>query len=207
MSDTVVTQSRPATRRLGMALIGAGRIGTSHGELVANRVPGVDLVLIYDPVDGVAATLANDLGVESSTQSLEDVWADPRVDAVIIAAPARSHTDLVVAAAQAGKHVFVEKPMALTMADVDRAATAAQNAGVVLQVGFNRRFTPGFAAARSRIDEGVIGTPQLLRSVTRDPGPFRPIPQGFRSGRSSSRRSSTTSIPSAGSIPTRTPSE
>ncbi len=74
------------------------------------------------------------------------------------------------AAAQAGKHVFCEKPMALTLEDADRAIDAARTAGVALQVGFNRRFAADFAAMRARIDAGEIGTPQLLRSLTRDPG-------------------------------------
>ena len=95
---------------------------------------------------------------------------------MLITAPARSHTDLVVAAAAAGKHVFCEKPMAVTLADADRAIAAAEQAGVVLQVGFNRRFAPAFAAARAAIDAGRIGTPQLLRSLTRDPGPFTADP-------------------------------
>jgi myo-inositol 2-dehydrogenase / D-chiro-inositol 1-dehydrogenase len=70
--------------------------------------------------------------------------------------------------------VFCEKPMALTLADADRAIDAARTAGVVLQVGFNRRFAPDWAAARALIDTGQVGTPRLLRSVTRDPGGFDP---------------------------------
>jgi myo-inositol 2-dehydrogenase/D-chiro-inositol 1-dehydrogenase len=77
---------------------------------------------------------------------------------------------LVVAAAQAGKHVFCEKPMALTLHDADRAIDAAHTAGVALQVGFNRRFARDFADMRARVVDGAIGTPQLLRSLTRDPG-------------------------------------
>lgn len=178
MSDVDVTAPKAprAFWPLRVALIGAGRIGTSHAELVANRVPGVELVMVYDPAEGAAAKLAGSLAVPSSTRSLDDVWNSPEVDAVIIAAPARSHTDLVVAAASAGKHVFVEKPMAVTLEDADRAIAAAEAAGVVLQVGFNRRFAPGFAAARAAVDAGTIGTPQLLRSVTRDPGPFKADP-------------------------------
>ncbi len=161
---------------LRVALIGAGRIGSSHAEIVANRVPGVELAMIYDPADGAAAKLAASLAVPVATQSLDDVWDSPDIDAVVIAAPARSHTDLVVAAAAAGKHVFVEKPMAVTLADADRAIAAAAAAGVVLQVGFNRRFAPGFVGARAHVDAGTIGTPQLLRSLTRDPGPFQADP-------------------------------
>jgi myo-inositol 2-dehydrogenase/D-chiro-inositol 1-dehydrogenase len=80
----------------------------------------------------------------------------------------------VVAAARAGKAVFCEKPMALSLPDADRAIDAARAAGVVLQVGFNRRFAADWQAARALLDDGRLGTPRLLRSVTRDPGGFDP---------------------------------
>lgn len=158
-----------------MALIGAGRIGSSHAELVANHVPGATLVAVVDPTPN-AERLAADLDVDVVERSADAVLARPDVDAVLITTPARTHTDLVVQTAAAGKHVFVEKPMAVTLADADRAIAAAKEAGVVLQVGFNRRFAPGWIAARSAIDAGRVGTPQLLRSVTRDPGPFSADP-------------------------------
>jgi myo-inositol 2-dehydrogenase / D-chiro-inositol 1-dehydrogenase len=97
------------------------------------------------------------------------------VDAVVIAAPARFHADLVAAAAAAGNGVFCEKPMGLSLTDVDRAVEAADAAGVVLQVGFNRRFAPDWRAARALLDDGTLGTPRLLRSLTRDPGGFNPV--------------------------------
>ncbi len=80
------------------------------------------------------------------------------------------HADLVVASAAAGKAIFCEKPMALTLDDADRAIDAATAAGVALQVGFNRRFAADFRSMHERIVAGDIGTPQLLRSLTRDPG-------------------------------------
>ena len=92
----------------------------------------------------------------------------------MIAAPARFHADLIVAAAQAGKAVFCEKPAALSLADLDHAIDAVRTAGMTLQVGFNRRFAPDWAAARALLDQGALGTPRLLRSVTRDPGGFDP---------------------------------
>lgn len=170
--STAAGATSPNLWPVRVALLGAGRIGASHAELLAHRVPGLELVAIYDPMEGAAQRLATSLHVPVATQELADVWGAPDVDAVVIAAPARSHTDLVVAAAEAGKHVFVEKPMAVTLADADKAITAAEHAGVVLQVGFNRRFAPGFASARKAVDAGRVGTPQLLRSLTRDPGPF-----------------------------------
>lgn len=131
MSDYKEVMTPKASVPLRVALIGAGRIGSSHAEIVANRLPGVELAMICDPMAGAAARLADKLSVPVATQSLDDVW-NSDIDAVVIAAPARSHTDLVVAAAKAGKHVFVEKPMAVTLADADRAIAAV---AIVLILG------------------------------------------------------------------------
>ena len=159
---------------VGVALIGSGRMGSFHGQTLARRLPGARLVAVADPAPGAAERLASALGADRSSTDPAEVLADPAVDAVVIAAPARFHADLVVATAGAGKAVFCEKPMALTLADADRAIAAARAAGVVLQVGFNRRFAPDWAAARALLEDGRLGTPRLLRSVTRDPGGFDP---------------------------------
>jgi myo-inositol 2-dehydrogenase / D-chiro-inositol 1-dehydrogenase len=159
---------------LGTALIGSGRMGAFHGETLSRRVPGARLVAVADPAPGTAGKLAGEFGADRAYTSVAPVWDDPEVQAVVIAAPARLHADLIVAAAGAGKAVFCEKPAALTLPDLDRAIEAAKAAGVVLQVGFNRRFAPDWAAARALLDDGTLGTPRLLRSVTRDPGGFDP---------------------------------
>jgi myo-inositol 2-dehydrogenase/D-chiro-inositol 1-dehydrogenase len=155
---------------IGVALVGSGRMGSFHGESLARRIPGARLVAAADPAPGAAERL----GADRAYTDPAEAFADPAVDAVVIAAPARFHADLVVAAARAGKAVFCEKPMALSLADADRAIDAARAAGVVLQVGFNRRFVPDWQAARALLDDGRLGTPRLLRSVTRDPGGFDP---------------------------------
>ncbi|WP_250005548.1 Gfo/Idh/MocA family oxidoreductase [Actinoplanes sp. M2I2] len=155
---------------VGVALIGAGRMGLFHGETLSRRLPGVRLAAVVDPVPGAAAKL----GADRACADPAEVWDDPRVDAVVIASPIRFHAELAVAAARAGKHVFCEKPMALTLSDADRVIEAARDAGVVLQTGFNRRFAPDWAGARKLIDAGQVGTPRLLRSLTRDPGGFDP---------------------------------
>ena len=151
---------------LSFGLVGAGWIGTFHAETLARRLPDTRLVAVADPIPGAADRLS----ALRSYQDPMELIADPSVEAVAICSPAATHADLVVAAAQAGKHVFCEKPMALTLEDSDRAIDAARTAGVVLQVGFNRRFAADFATIRARIVDGEIGTPQLLRSLTRDPG-------------------------------------
>jgi myo-inositol 2-dehydrogenase/D-chiro-inositol 1-dehydrogenase len=155
---------------VAVGLIGAGAIGTFHGETLARRLRGARLVGVADPAPGAAERLAGSLGALKASTDPAELLADPAVEAVLIAAPARFHADLVVAAAETGKAVFCEKPMALTLADADRAIAAAQAAGVPLQVGFNRRFDTGFRAAHDLVAAGRLGTPQLLRSLTRDPG-------------------------------------
>ena len=159
---------------VGVALVGSGRMGAFHAETVALRLPAARLVAVADPAPGAAERLAGALGADRAYADVAQLWDDPAVDAVVIAAPARSHADLVVAAAAAGKHVFCEKPMAVTLPDADRAIDAARAAGVVLQVGFNRRFAADWRATRALLDAGTLGTPRLLRSLTRDPGGFDP---------------------------------
>lgn len=152
--------------QLNFGLIGTGWIGRFHAESLASRVSGAALAAVADP----NTEAAQSIGAPRAYADPMELIGDSTIDAVAISSPAATHTDLVVAAAEAGKHVFCEKPMALTLDDADRAIRAAEEAGVALQVGFNRRFASDFASARDAIAAGSIGTPQLLRSLTRDPG-------------------------------------
>src|SRR6478609_8677055 len=156
-----------------VGLVGAGRIGTSHATLLARRVPGARLVAVADPRPEAAQALATSLGCRAAGDA-DELFANPEIEAVVVTASSAAHADLVVAAATAGKAVFCEKPMGLTVQDVDRGIAAAGAAGVALQVGFNRRFSADFAAARQLVLDGLIGTPQLMRSLTRDPGLANP---------------------------------
>ena len=142
-------------------------------------------------VHGIRESLKRSLETKKDADAvdIDTVLARSDVDGVLITAPARTHTDLVIAATEAGKHVFCEKPMAITLADADRAIAAAERAGVVLQVGFNRRFAPAFAAARAAIDAGRIGTPEPRNTsgvtVTArriSVGPLRNAPRAVFSG-------------------------
>jgi myo-inositol 2-dehydrogenase/D-chiro-inositol 1-dehydrogenase len=160
-------------RPVRVGLIGAGRIGSYHAESLAWRIPQAELAAAADPAPGAAEKIAGTYGSRAYTDVRAMIGADD-VDAVVIASTARAHTDLVVAVAEAGKPVFCEKPMAFSLADADRAIEAARTAGVPLQVGFNRRFADGFREARDVVASGGIGTVQLLRSLTRDPGLANP---------------------------------
>lgn len=159
-------------KSINIGLIGAGRIGSFHGETVARRLVDAHLVAVADPAPGAAEKLASALDVDHAYTDVAQLLAQPGLDAVIIATPARFHTNIVVQAAEAGKAIFCEKPMALTLEEADRAIAAARSAEVPLQVGFNRRWDQAFAEGHAAIAAGRIGAPQLLRSLTRDPGPF-----------------------------------
>ncbi|MEE1802143.1 Gfo/Idh/MocA family oxidoreductase [Streptomyces sp. JV176] len=166
----------PSQPPLAVGLIGAGRMGSFHATTLARRIPGVRLAAVADPVPDTARRLADHLDAPVAYTDIAAFLADPEIDAVVIATPARTHADLVEAAARAGKAVYCEKPMAVTLAEADRAVSAAREAGVALQVGFNRRYDEGFRAAHDKVAAGSIGTPQLLRSLTRDPKLADPAP-------------------------------
>ncbi|PTT65562.1 Gfo/Idh/MocA family oxidoreductase [Arthrobacter sp. HMWF013] len=158
----------PAPVRLG--LIGSGWMGAFHGESIARRVPGAVLAAVADPNLDSAASVAAGLGAAKVTADAADILADPDIDAVIIASPARFHASLISQAAAAGKHVFCEKPAAQNLEELDTALHAVEAAGIHFQIGFNRRYAADFQAAKNDLANGVVGTPQLLRSLTRDPG-------------------------------------
>jgi myo-inositol 2-dehydrogenase/D-chiro-inositol 1-dehydrogenase len=153
-----------------IGLVGAGWIGSFHAESVARRIPNARLEAIADPSLPAVEALASRLGVSKISADPADVINDPEIDAVLIAAPVRFHSSLIAEAARAGKDVFCEKPGARSIEELDAALDTVDAAGVTVQFGFNRRYAADFAAVRKLIDDGAVGTPQLLRSVTRDPG-------------------------------------
>lgn len=154
---------------LRIGLIGAGRIGRKHADTLAFRTRGVELAVVADEDGEVARAVAAEAGGACGTADYREVLADTTIGAVVIAAPTNLHAGLIGEAAAAGKHIFCEKPIALTVADADTALAAVERAGVKLQIGFQRRFDPPFERAYAQ--SGALGTLYLLRSTTRDPQP------------------------------------
>lgn len=153
-----------------IGVMGCGRIGRMHAELIARQVPGAEVAAVYDVVDDAAAAVAQELGVRQAAEPAEIMEADD-VDAVAVCTSTHTHIDLLIAAAEAEKAVFVEKPLALNLADVDRGIAAAEAAGVPVQVGFNRRFDPSHRYVRDRVANGEVGDVHLVRVSSRDPEP------------------------------------
>jgi myo-inositol 2-dehydrogenase/D-chiro-inositol 1-dehydrogenase/scyllo-inositol 2-dehydrogenase (NAD+) len=158
------------TRTIRMCLIGAGRAGKVHARSLTQRLPGGQLVALVDPVAETLAATGEEFDVEQRFATLDAALEWGQFDAVIITTPTFTHAALAIRAAEAHKHVFLEKPMALTLAECDAITTAAQQHGVLLQLGFMRHFDPEFSAAHERIQAGEIGQPMLIKSLTHGPG-------------------------------------
>jgi myo-inositol 2-dehydrogenase/D-chiro-inositol 1-dehydrogenase len=152
-----------------VAVVGAGRIGRLHAANLS-RVPGLELVAMADPEPGEGVAVAD----------WRELLGRADVDAVVIGSPSAEHADQIVAFAGAGKHVFCEKPLATDLASADHAVAAAGEAGIVLQVGYNRRFDRNFAAVREAVASGRVGRPLIVRITARDP---EPPPPSYLEGR------------------------
>jgi len=163
---------------IDLALFGAGRIGKIHAGNLA-RESGARLKYVIDPNTEAAAALAARHGAQTATTA--QVFADPAIGAVLICSYTDTHADLILAAAEAGKQIFCEKPVDLAIARARACAEAVARAGVTCMIGFQRRFDPTFAALKKRLAAGEIGTPEMLVVTSRDPG-APPIPYIKSSG-------------------------
>jgi myo-inositol 2-dehydrogenase/D-chiro-inositol 1-dehydrogenase len=156
-------------RVLGFGVIGAGRIGSLHARNLRGSVDGAQLVGVMDADPSAAQAAAGPSAYFTTDHSR--LLADPRVDAVLIASPTPLHAAQISEAAQAGKAIFCEKPVALNLAETIDAMSAVEAAGVPFQIGFNRRFDPGYAALAREVHAGSIGNVELFRSQSSDPEP------------------------------------
>jgi len=159
------------TRVVPVGVIGAGRIGTLHAQHLAHRIPQARLLAVSDVIPEAAARCATRFAVPHMSIDYREILDNDDIEAVVICSSTDTHAQMIEEAAEAGKHVFCEKPIALDLAQIDLALAAARRAGVKLQIGFNRRFDPSFKRVREVVAEGGIGTPHILRITSRDPAP------------------------------------
>jgi myo-inositol 2-dehydrogenase/D-chiro-inositol 1-dehydrogenase len=158
-------------KRVRLGIIGAGRIGRVHARSVSSMAQASVAVAISDVNRAAAEEVAQLFGIARVAARAEEIFSDPEIDAVLICSSTDTHAPLIVAAAQAGKHIFCEKPIDYELSRIDWALDAVRRAGVKLQVGFNRRFDANYARVRQAIASGEIGAPRLLHIVSRDPAP------------------------------------
>ncbi len=153
-----------------ICMIGAGRVGKLHSQSINQSMGEAEVVAIVDPVESILHNTANDFGIDLRFATLKEAIDNCDFDAVVITTPTFTHKDLAVLAADHGKHVFLEKPMALSLEDCDIIMEAIKRNGIHLQLGFMRRFDPDFVLAAHKIESGEIGTPMMVKSLTHGPG-------------------------------------
>jgi myo-inositol 2-dehydrogenase/D-chiro-inositol 1-dehydrogenase len=153
---------------ISFALLGAGRIGKVHGAAVA-ATDGARLVCVSDPVAEAADALAGRYRAEVRT--LEAIESAHDVDAVIIATPTDTHAALIERFARAGKAIFCEKPIDLSVARVRACLGVVEATGARLMIGFNRRYDPSFMALKAQIEAGRVGQVEMATIISRDPAP------------------------------------
>ena len=158
-------------KQLNIGIIGAGRIGKVHMQSITYNVPGAKVLGITDVFKDGLQELADKYGIEKVYADYKEMLADKDIDAVLVCSSTDTHADISIEAAQAGKHIFCEKPVDLTPEKVKAVIDAVEKAGVKLQVGFNRRFDHNFAHVRSLINEGKVGNLELIKITSRDPEP------------------------------------
>jgi scyllo-inositol 2-dehydrogenase (NAD+) len=157
---------------LSVGVIGLGRMGAVYARNLAQRVPNARLVAVADLKAALREHFAAELpGVKVYASHL-DLLQDNRVEAVVVVTSTSNHKQVVLDAVASGKAIFCEKPMALSIEDANEMRGAVEKAGVFLQMAFQRRFDAGYLAAKKKIDDGVIGAPVVMTSISRDP--FRP---------------------------------
>lgn len=153
---------------LKVGLLGAGRIGWVHAKAITTHA-GSALVAVSDHFPESAEKLAAEF--ECDARSTDNIIADPAIDAVLIATSTDTHSDLMEKATQAGKAVFCEKPVDLSLERARACQKVVTETGKPVMIGFNRRFDPSFNALKKALDAGEIGKAELLSITSFDPAP------------------------------------
>ncbi len=155
---------------IGVAVLGAGRMGRVHVRNLG-AIPNANVIVVADP-DAEAAERGRELArARRSSADPMEALHDPDVDAVVIVTPTTTHASLIEAALRAGKAVWTEKPIAQELSDTARIVDLWRETGIPVQVGFMRRFDPGYVRAKELIDAGALGRIEQFRALSRDTNP------------------------------------
>lgn len=153
-----------------VGIIGAGRIGRVHSESISKYVKGAEIKAISDiKVTEELQSWAASMGIPHVYDDYRKILQDPEIDAVLVCSSTNTHAPISIEAAQAGKHIFCEKPVDPNKDKIREVLDVVDKARVKFQVGFNRRFDHNFKAIKDRVVAGDIGKPHLIRVTSRDP--------------------------------------
>ena len=156
---------------LNIGLIGAGRVGRLHANTLTTRIAGAKLLAVADIFEAAAKSAAEDYRIPDFTPDPAELVNSGDIDAIVVCSSTDTHCRFIIEAARAGKQIFCEKPIAFDLAEIDNALAAVEQAGVQLQIGFNRRFDANHARLKRAITSGEIGEPHTLTIISRDPAP------------------------------------
>jgi len=160
------------SKKLGIGVIGLGRLGSAYARYFNGRIAGATLVAVSDVDESLAASRATEYGVANWYGRYPDLLADKQVDGVVIVSPTSTHKEIVLEAAKRGLPIFCEKPLSIALPEAREMQRAVEQTGVFFQMGFMRRFDRGYVAAKRKIEAGAIGQPVVFKSSSRDP--YRP---------------------------------
>ncbi len=155
---------------INLGLLGIGRIGKIHLENIVRHFPSARVLAAMNPSEAGRA-FARSLNVPLVTDRAEEVLHHPDIDAVLICTATDAHADYVMAAARAGKAIFCEKPLDLSLAKVRQTLEEVRKAGVPLMLAFNQRLDPSFQEVKAAILAGNIGQLRSIHIISRDPEP------------------------------------
>lgn len=156
------------TAKLPIGVVGLGRMGEVYTHYLAT-IPNAEIIAVSDVRREKVAQYTAQFNVKFGYTDYREMLANPAVAAVMIVSPTGTHAEIIIAAAEAGKAVFSEKPISLSLAQTDDIIATVERTGAFLQVGFMRRFDSGYMAAKEKLDAGVIGEPTTFKSIGRDP--------------------------------------
>lgn len=157
-----------------VGVVGAGRIGKIHTSNIVKNFPNVEVKAVADVYADNIKDWAASLGIPNVYDDYKKIIEDKEIDVVVICSSTDTHSQITIEAAQAGKHIFCEKPIDYDVDRIHQALAAVKKAGVKFQVGFNRRFDHNFKKVRDLIQSGEIGDLQIVKVISRDPAPPSP---------------------------------
>ncbi|KJR46192.1 Myo-inositol 2-dehydrogenase 1 [Desulfosporosinus sp. I2] len=158
-------------KKIKLGIIGAGRIGRLHAENIVKNFVDVEVTSIADIYADSINEWAQDLGIKNVYTDYKNILKDHEIDAVMVCSSTNTHSIISIEAAQAGKHIFCEKPIDLDLSKIQSVLDSVEKAGVKFQVGFNRRFDHNFRTVRKIVEEGKVGDVHIVKVTSRDPQP------------------------------------
>jgi myo-inositol 2-dehydrogenase/D-chiro-inositol 1-dehydrogenase len=158
-------------QKIRFGVIGVGRIGKIHTENLVNRIAETEVVAVSDVILTEVANVAKQFNIPNTFSDYNEILKHPGIDAIAICSPTPTHYDIILKAAAAGKDIFCEKPIDLSIEKIIKINEAVEKHDVKMMVGFNRRFDPNFLKVYEMVMSGKVGKPYVLRITSRDPAP------------------------------------